>query len=436
MKPATGFWPRSIAGQLVAVLIASALAIHLLSLALFLFGGVRGSDLSPPEHDARLAGYVGLLEDSAPGDRERLLDLLDRIEADLGIRSRTDADPVGPPIRELIARWLPEGVSAWLEPVADARDRYVLRLSDGTYLSAAAPDFNGRPLGPLLFAVAIPLAGIVAVAAWAAIVVTRPLAKLAAAAEAFGAEGAPVPTVEDGPAEVRKVISTFNAMQGRIGGLLADNARMLAAVSHDLRTPLTRLRLRAETVDDPDTRDAMLADLEHMSALTNAALAHLRGLREREEPVLVDLSSLLGTVADQFVDLGHDVRVEGPSPFDVVLRPNELQRAARNLVENALRYAGTARVEYRATPNGLRIAVIDQGPGIPAADKERVMKPYERGDTARSQHATGSLGLGLAVARKVAENHGGRLVLLDNEPTGLVACLELPAGPAGSVAAG
>ncbi|WP_246734180.1 ATP-binding protein, partial [Oharaeibacter diazotrophicus] len=260
--------------------------------------------------------------------------------------------------------------------------------------------------------------------------VTTPLRRLAAAVEAAAPDGLPGAIPVDGPAEVRAVASAIAANTDRIRALMADNARTLAAVGHDLRTPLTRLRLRVDFVEDDDVRAALVGDLDYMTALTEEALAHLRGSGRPEPLERVDVGSLLSTVVDRFADLDADVRADLPAGLEAPLRPNAVQRAVRNLIENALRHAGHARVSARRAGRHVVIAVADEGPGIAPEDRDRLVRPFERGDAARTSGPDHGLGLGLSIARDVAVSHGGRLVLGDNVPTGLIATLELPADAA------
>ncbi|WP_075217383.1 ATP-binding protein [Mongoliimonas terrestris] len=416
-------WPASVAGQVLLLLVASVIAVHVVSLTVFLMVERSGPPASPLEHDLRLATHVRMLDAAAPADRASLLALVARSDPELRLEATDRAAPLDAPLGRMLAHWLPPGTRTWISDDG----RYLIGLSDGSRLSAVAPLFSPPPSGPLQATAVFLGIGLMAFGAWAVLVVTRPLRHLARAVEAFGRDGAPVALAAQGPTEVKALIAAVNGMQVRIGSLLTDQARMLAAVSHDLKTPLTRLRLRAETVADRRTRAAMLADLEHMTVLTDAALAHLRGARSREDPVLVDLASVVHTLADQFADLGQAVEATGPTPCDVRLRPNDMQRAIRNLVENALRHAGKATIAYGPAPDGgVFVAVIDDGPGIPDADKARVLLPFERGDPARSPGGTAGLGLGLSVASMVAETHGGRLTLTDNRPSGLIATIDLP----------
>jgi signal transduction histidine kinase len=209
---------------------------------------------------------------------------------------------------------------------------------------------------------------------------------------------------------------------------MADRTRMLAAIGHDLRTPITRLRLRAEFMSNEVEQRRMLADLDHMEALVRAALAHLQDGRTGEGLVDADLPSLLQTIADQFADLGTEVGYAGPDDLVVRIKPHEMQRAVGNLVENAVRYGETPEIRVQAVDGGaLEIRVEDDGPGIAEAERQAMLKPFVRGDIARTMNEHDGFGLGLAIARSIAEAHGGRLDLRAREPRGLAAVITLPA---------
>lgn len=234
-----------------------------------------------------------------------------------------------------------------------------------------------------------------------------------------------------GPDEVRVASRALNRMQARIRGMIVDRTRMLAAVSHDLRTPITRMRLRAEFIDDEDTRRQMLRDLDQMGAMVHAALSYLRDGQDTQSRSLVDLASLLQTVCHDFADTGEKVTYEGPDHLLASLRADEIRRAVGNLVENALKYGGAcAIVRLRpASRNEVDIEVVDRGPGIPNELKAAMLEPFARGDAARTMgDRSAGFGLGLAIARSAAEAHGGSLLLQDGEPSGLVAVLRLPTG--------
>jgi signal transduction histidine kinase len=303
-----------------------------------------------------------------------------------------------------------------------------IELSDGTRLQVlarrrwSALELVGR-LTPILLVIGIGLTGLVV---WVARRVTRPLGRFAEATVRLGADVAAAgPLDQKGPREVREVARAFNTMQEQIRRLLDDRTHMLAAVSHDLRTPLTRLRLRAEFVQDDQERTKMLKDLDEMEAMIHAAIAYARGDRDGESAVAVDIVDLLEEVRMELADAGHRVTLEGPDRVLWEGRPLALKRALRNLVENAVNYGGHADLRVTMTSLDITITVEDDGPGIPAAEIEKVFTPFYRLERSRSRD-TGGVGLGLAVARAVIREHGGDITLSNRPKNGLRQTVVLP----------
>ena len=249
-----------------------------------------------------------------------------------------------------------------------------------------------------------------------------PLRRLALAADRIG-RGNRVSILAEGPEEVRRLATALDAMQERIDKLVQDRTEALAAVSHDLRTPLTRMRLRTGFLDDAETQARMEADLTEMEAMIDATLAYFRGGDAAEAPVLIDLGAMLSTLCDAASDGGGAVSYAGPPHLDLRCRSVSLRRAVANLIDNAVRYGGGAEVGAAIEAGGVAITVDDDGPGIPNVDLARVMEPFVRLDPAR---ASGGVGLGLAIARDAAVEGGGALVLANRAGRGLRATLRLP----------
>jgi signal transduction histidine kinase len=261
--------------------------------------------------------------------------------------------------------------------------------------------------------------------------VTQPLKQLADAAQTFGQhlDGPPLPTT--GPLEAQQAATAFNTMQQQVRALVTERNRALEAVSHDLRTPLMRLRLRAEMVDDAPLRQQMHADIDAMNTMVGGVLGYLRGLHTHETTHPLDLAALLDSLIDDQQALGHDVAWTGvPSgPVVVPARLEYLRRALTNLVDNAVAHGKQARLGLAMGNGNVCITVDDGGPGIPEADLQRVLQPYVRLDTAR-QRESGGVGLGLAMAHRSALAHGGTLTLSNLPEGGLRARFCLPAAPA------
>jgi signal transduction histidine kinase len=274
----------------------------------------------------------------------------------------------------------------------------------------------------LLFAViSLTLLGL-----WAARALTAPLSAFARAAEDFSLNGAAAPLPERGPDEIRLVAKALNRMRERISKLIDDRTKMLAAISHDLRTPITRMRLRSEFIEDDAHRSRMLGDLDQMRSMLEQVLSFLRNDRKLESMTLVDIASSLQLITDQFSDMGHKVTYDGPEHAMATARPDDLHRSITNLVENAVRFGAEATIRLRISPDSLTIDVEDDGPGISDARKEVMLEPFVRGDDARNMDEASGFGLGLSIARSIVLAHGGALSLNDREPHGLIVRILLP----------
>jgi signal transduction histidine kinase len=257
--------------------------------------------------------------------------------------------------------------------------------------------------------------------------VGRPLNQLTAAARSFADGMEATEVAEDGPIDLRRAIRSFNTMQREVAGEMARRTQTLAAISHDVRTPLTALRVKAEMVEDAAVRGSLIAGIERMERITTSALEYLKGESRGEPMRRVDLSALLESECAEFEELGDDVAFVGEHAVQHTCRPEALARAVRNLIDNAIKYARSARVSLRRAPGSVDIVVADNGPGIPQDKLQLATEPFERLSDARDSER-GGFGLGLAIARAIAEGHEGQLVLAKNEPSGLVATIRLPAG--------
>ncbi len=260
-----------------------------------------------------------------------------------------------------------------------------------------------------------------------AIRIARPLRDLTRAAERVGRGEDVAPLPLRGPSDIRLTTDAFNRMQERLRRFVEDRTRMLAAAGHDLRTPITSLRLQAEFVGDGSARERMLDTLDEMEATTEAVLTFAREEAVTEPSRAVDLAALLGSLCDDLADLGWEVCFRGDDERVLYrCRPAAIRRGLRNVIENAVRYGERARVSLVESGDWLEIAVEDDGPGIPPEDAERVFAPFVRLDTSRNR-ATGGVGLGLAIARSVARGHGGDVTLArGGGGRGLRATIRLP----------
>jgi signal transduction histidine kinase len=322
---------------------------------------------------------------------------------------------------------------------ADADAIYV-DVGDGRALRFVIAPYGG--IGSLLLTQTLFTLGVIAflvvfVSAWAVRWVTAPLTSIASAARAFGRPGGGEAgdLEEDGPIEVAQAARALNEMRQRVRRLVDERTRMLVAVSHDLRTPLTRLRLRIERLKDDPAKGAMLEEIATINEMLSETLAYMREVGQTEPAAPTDLPSLLQTICAQFADTGHDVAYRGPDRLALVCRPHALTRAVANLVDNAAKYGEKVEVSVTAREQNVTIEVQDDGPGVPPDMLEKLFDPFVKGDHARGQRASGGFGLGLSIAREIAETHGGDVQLENRIPHGLTARLRLPMSPAPEMAA-
>jgi signal transduction histidine kinase len=256
--------------------------------------------------------------------------------------------------------------------------------------------------------------------------VTRPLARLAHGAEAIGADPDGPPLAEEGPEEVRSVIRSFNVMQSRVRAYVLERAELLRAVSHDLKTPITRMRLRSEMLADVAQRDKFLRDLAEMEAMVGSSLEFFRSLGAEPRRAPTDIGALAESVAEDWRAMGGSVELRGTPRAPYPAHPQALRRCLDNLVGNAIRYGERARIVIDDDAQRLRIRIEDDGPGIPEEALERVFEPFYRLEGSRNR-ASGGTGLGLSIARNIARWHGGELVLQQGtQHKGIIAQLTLP----------
>jgi signal transduction histidine kinase len=254
--------------------------------------------------------------------------------------------------------------------------------------------------------------------------ITRPLSALARAADSVGREVRPPQLPERGARELRRAARAFNTMQDRLNRYLDSRSRVLAAMSHDLKTPLTRLRLQVETIDDAALQERMVKELTEMEGMVREALALFRGLDDGEPAVPLDVNALLAALAAQFTDSGAAVAVSGRALAPFTGKAQALKRCLTNLVSNAVKFGGRATLLVE-DDGELAIRVRDEGPGIPPAELERVFEPFYRLESSRNRDSGGT-GLGLTIARDIAQAHGGTLTLSNRREGGLEALLVLP----------
>ena len=466
--------PQSLFGRLLLFLTGGLVVAQLLSAAILLQDRDQALYHAIGGHVAqRIAAIVNLLDDLEAADRHRLVTALDlpptRISLDLpwetiepderyhsvlfrGLLKRQlgpdrpfqleindDLPPPPPPVER--PRWFDADSPPRPPERADRPPRWRMhammmglrnfvvqvRLHDGavvTFQQILPEEVIAWPTRLLLILLVL-LVSVAVLAALAVRALTRPLAVLAAAAGELGRDIRRPPLDEKGPLEVQRAARAFNTMQERLIRYIEDRNRILAAISHDLKTPITRLRLRTELLDDAPLKEKFLLDLDDMQRMAQASLDFLRGGEDSEPIAPMDLNALLESLQEDAEDVGHAVSISGAASQPLRCRPLALKRCLTNLVDNALKYGQSAEIAVADTATRLRLIVRDRGPGIPAAELERVFEPFYRLEGSRSRD-TGGTGLGLSIARNIARAHGGELSLRNHPQGGLEAVLELP----------
>ena len=302
-----------------------------------------------------------------------------------------------------------------------------IALSDATWVtfdSYVSPQATAVPLR-LALTLLILLGSVIALSLIAVRWVTGPLSELASAAEKLGEDINRPPLPETGPSEAQRAARAFNTMQRRLSRFISDRTRIFTAMSHDLKTPITRLRLRAEMLDDEALRAKFVKDLEEMEAMVSHSLDFMRDASADEALQRMDAMALVESLQTDYQETGSTIGIEGGVRQPYTGRPLALRRCLSNLVDNATRYGGRATIRVEDTTGLLTIRVLDNGPGIPEAELEQVFEPFFRGEASRSRE-TGGTGLGLGIARSIARAHGGDLVLRNRPEGGLEAILTLP----------
>lgn len=448
--------PRSLFGQLVLVLFVILFLAQLLSAAILLRD--RNEALSQAERQIwvqRIAAITRLLDAFSGPERQQIIAALDelplriaasdpppapsssaasqryailfagQLQAALGpghrvvIRSRTTRGDMSV-TQQLLIRF---GIAPPPPISLDVR----VALRDGSWVAFqhAAPNHITSWPGRLVVTLGILLFSVLLVSWLAVRKVTRPLRVLADAAEELGRDMHRPLLDEHGPLEVRRAAHAFNGMQQRLVRYIQDRARLLTAISHDLKTPVTRMRLRTELLDDGELKERFLKDLQDMEAMTAATLDFMRGAESREAVQNIDIAALLESLQADAEDSGYIVQIAGQPLAPYRGRPLALRRCLGNLLDNALHYGQRARVQIEEDRDFLRIRIADEGPGIPETDMERVFDPFFRLEGSRSRY-TGGTGLGLGIARNIAQAHGGNVTLKNRPGGGLEALLVLP----------
>jgi signal transduction histidine kinase len=409
-------WPRdSITLRFalaIALSTASCLVLNIMADAV-----IGGPAFSPPAEAPLLARLPDILRsmDAAPADQR---DALARAASTRD--GRVEWLPSGPPVAPAVTLGLvagadgrPESLSATLGD----RGSVLFRL--------AQPDWSLKQPGQWLLRAGILVFSILVVSLAGASRLARPVNAFAEAARRFGADPNARPMPAQGPAEMRSAIEAFNTMQSQVQRFVAGQAAMFAAISHDLRTPLTRIRLRGEFIEDGEQQARLFRDVDEMQAMVGAVLMFLRGSAGEEETTRLDLAELLRSIVDDNADSGVAVAFSGPGHAAYPGRPVWLRRAFSNIVDNAVKYGTSAAICLRCDGSGVTVTVTDKGPGLPAEALETVFAPFHRQEPSRNRN-TGGMGLGLTSARACFRAHGGDITLGNSEGGGLRAVVVLP----------
>ncbi|UCP09247.1 HAMP domain-containing protein [Pseudomonas sp. MM213] len=318
----------------------------------------------------------------------------------------------------------------WTEPSSDAHYALLIELPDSSWLMFSAPSRSwGLDETPrYLIVILLVLISTALVALIATRRLATPLQRFAEGARRFGIDFRAPPIEPLGPQEIRQAILAFNAMQAQLQHFIRDRTQMLAAISHDLRAPLTRMRLRGEFIEDAEQQQRLFRDVDEMQAMINSALEFFRDDARLEPATQFDLAELLQTLRDDYRDQGVEIAFSGPQRLVYFGRPLGLKRVMTNLLDNAIKYGSEPAIELMPDAGEVRINVLDRGPGIPQASLEQVFVPFFRLEGSRNK-STGGVGLGLSAARAIVLEHGGELTLRNRSKGGLAALVVLPVHP-------
>lgn len=429
--------PRTLFGQLVLILLVSLVLAQSLTFAfVFTERSLSTRSMMVKYLSADVASSVAILDRLPAAERQAWLERLSRPNYSLRLGAAAPSVPPAAPVSEL-ARTLTASLSQALsQPVTLAGDgepgafRLALQLQDGQPVSVDVQPSAVR-LSPWLLAALFGQLALLGAGCWVAVRhATRPLAQLAAAARSMKPGRAGTALALGGSREVADAARAFEDMRQRIDEHIAERVEMLAAISHDLQTPITRMRLRADLLGEGALRAKLLGDLAQMQHLVETGLAYARTSQAVDEVVVrTDLAALLESVVSDFQDAGQPVTWLGGPPLTLATRPRALHRAVVNLIDNALKFAGAAEVALALDGGQAVIQVLDRGPGIPPQDLDKVMRPFYRVESSRSRE-TGGTGLGLAIVQRLLQHGEGELKLAPREGGGLQACIMLPAKPA------
>jgi protein-histidine pros-kinase len=432
-------WPRSLFARLMLIWLLGITAVLAVSFMLFVGERERVGRVALLESVAQeLAAAVEVLDRMPAVERERWIEDLGRRRLRLSLEPLAGRLRPLPDDHELLAalRTAMPGrpIRLYLHRRGDMPHPVLVAtvdLADGTALQVRLPGLlppRGIPKPPAdrLFAALFALIGGVSLLTWIAVrLATRPLSRMAAAARALGEDPERPPLPVTGPDEVAQAAAAFNQMQQRIGEHVAERTRILSAISHDLQTPITRLRLRAEMVDDDNLRARIQSDLDAMQALVKEGLDYARSLGRQATAQPIDLNGLASALRDDAADMGFTVALSGHAAHPFRGQPVALRRALWNLIENGLKFGQRVELTLAEQPDCFTVHIRDDGPGLPEDELEKVFEPFYRTEASRSRD-TGGTGLGLAIARNLLRGQGGKVGLRNHPHGGLEAVVTLP----------
>lgn len=434
-KSRFGWWPRTLRSRLFLILFGGLAVAYGLSFSILFaerYMSAKAVMLGTLESD--LATSIAILDRLPANERADWLDRLSRgsyrLVLGTGLPGVPDLSGRGAEIADRIGQAAGNRFPIRVEAIPGDRMRLQghLTLSDGSPLTIDVTPRGVMPLAEWLPYVFTAQMVLLLLCTWFAVrLAIRPLGALAAAADALdpGRQGPPLD--EGGPSEVAHAARAFNAMRDRIAHYLEERVQILAAISHDLQTPITRMRLRADIADDSPEKDKLVSDLREIERLVQDGIAYARSSHGNgEKNARIDLASFIDSIAYDYQDTGKAVSVAGIVQGTAVTKPHALRRILTNFIDNALKFAGAAEISVERSGEGNAvITVTDQGPGIPDDKLEAAIQPFYRIETSRNRD-TGGTGLGLAIAQQLAVSVGGEMRIYNRSGGGLAAEISLP----------
>lgn len=434
--PAWLHWPRTLFARLMVILLIALASAQALSF--WLTATERDQTMTNVMMgyiEREVASSVALLDHLPAGERAQWLPRLARRSYEFVLGPGIQGGPLDAELSARVAQSIADGIGTHYPLTVNAvpgdaeRLQVHLKLTDGTPLTIDLRPMSSVPLSRWLVLGLIGQLLVLIACCWFAVrLATRPLHQLAVAADTLGPDLKAARLPEAGPSEVARAARAFNAMQDRIALYMTERMQILAAISHDLQTPITRMRLRVDVMDDDVDGGKLRQDLQEMEALVKEGVTYARTLHGATEvPLRIDPDALFDSLVCDYVDAGQRVSLAGRFDRALVARPQALRRVVVNLIDNALKYAGAAEVMVASLPDGAAsIVVADRGPGIPAELLEAVFQPFYRLESSRNR-STGGTGLGLAIARQLAQAMDASLTLHPRDGGGLEARLVLRA---------